>query len=108
MTLLLGLRLDTHTDKVIGRHEGAGLCRRPNSCSDLREVAASSSRGAPDHLSGRNHMLDGKVVVVTGAGRGIGRAHAWTLAAHGARVVVNDVAGADECVDSLAANGYEA
>jgi NAD(P)-dependent dehydrogenase (short-subunit alcohol dehydrogenase family) len=64
-------------------------------------------------------ILDGKVVLVTGAGRGIGRGHALTLAAHGARVVVNDLGaslqgeGADkgpaqEVVDVITARGGDA
>jgi NAD(P)-dependent dehydrogenase (short-subunit alcohol dehydrogenase family) len=64
-------------------------------------------------------LCEGRICIVTGAGNGIGREHAMLLAAHGAKVVVNDLGGAMDgtgastgpaqaVVDEIVAAGGEA
>src|SRR5215813_15505112 len=64
-------------------------------------------------------LLDGKVCAITGAGGGIGRAHALLFAQEGAKVIVNDLGGgrdgtghggaaAEKVVDEIRAAGGQA
>ncbi|MBI4766005.1 MAG: SDR family oxidoreductase [Deltaproteobacteria bacterium] len=64
-------------------------------------------------------LLDGKVAIVTGSGRGVGRAEALALAKEGAKIVINDLGGgldgkgeramvADQVVEEIKAMGGQA
>jgi NAD(P)-dependent dehydrogenase (short-subunit alcohol dehydrogenase family) len=66
-----------------------------------------------------SRLCEGRVAIVTGAGRGIGREHALSLARHGAKVLVNDLGGnvdgtggdlspAEQVVEEIKAMGGEA
>jgi NAD(P)-dependent dehydrogenase (short-subunit alcohol dehydrogenase family) len=66
-----------------------------------------------------SRLCEGRIAIVTGAGRGIGREHALSLASQGAKVVVNDVGGnidgsggdlspAEQVVEEIRSMGGEA
>src|SRR6478735_6642862 len=81
-----------------------GCARRPTACWN----GARSNQ--PRRRTRMSQKLAGKVALVTGSGRGIGRQIALKLASEGARLVVNDLdAGpADETMAEIRAAGGEA
>lgn len=90
-----------------------------SSVSKFRQARLVPNRADVQSTPPMSRLCEGRVVIVTGAGRGIGREHALMLAEHGAKVVVNDLGGsrdgtgedltpAEEVVAEVRAAGGEA
>src|ERR671912_1343859 len=88
----------------------------PSTSTSSNVIVPMATIGRGTSMAG---LVEGRVAIVTGAGRGIGREHALSLARHGAKVVVNDLGGAidgsggdispaQEVVDEITAMGCEA
>src|SRR5437879_9201597 len=94
------------------RHSGMVRRTRPQMCNCTSgNLEIPGSRFARPGMTGNNgrrqmaqgNSLEGKSIIVTGAGRGIGREIALLCAAEGAKVVVNDPGGAADGSGSSAA-----
>src|SRR5215211_710975 len=70
--------------------------RRPAGLSPCVGMCAPDVRSILEGETNMANRLEGKVAIVTGGGRGIGRGEALLLAEEGAAVVVNDFGGAPD------------
>src|SRR5690606_23888561 len=85
--------------------------RRCGGRTERGGAAAPARRAHRQRVHGEDmsDRLKDRVAIVTGAGGGLGRAHALELARHGAAIVVNDLDGAaQEVADRIGAAGGRA
>src|SRR5262249_61202608 len=100
------MRAVVAADPVIGERLTAtgqllNIEDRPNSVRQRRSSGRKSRRSPRISASSRcsdTMNIEGKVIVITGAARGIGQEYARYLAGHGARVVIADI---NDCAQTL-------
>ena len=102
-----------------GRSHAPSYHACPGADRRLRPTNPLASLGVERRRNPVAGICEGRVVVITGAGRGIGREHALAFAREGAKVVINDLGGsvdgagndegpAQQVVDEIRAMGGEA
>ncbi|KAJ3497218.1 hypothetical protein NLG97_g2072 [Lecanicillium saksenae] len=90
--------------KVVDYSKGAQYPAELANFIDLYEKSAAlSSTSAAENID-----YNGKVVLITGAGAGIGRAYALAFAKAGASLVINDLVNPDDVVSAIKATGGKA
>lgn len=77
----------------------------PIGISDFNKLVEEGKKLPKNDQGSQKVALKGKVVIITGAGAGLGRAHALLFGKYGAKVVVNDFKDADSVVNEIKANG---
>lgn len=83
--------------------------QQPNMLNDYASLTAAARKLPPNDASGAPPVsLKGKVVLITGAGAGLGRDYAIFFAKYGAKVVVNDFKDPSKVVEEIKAAGGEA
>ncbi|KAM3551597.1 hypothetical protein ARSEF4850_007789 [Beauveria asiatica] len=91
-------------DKVVDFSKNSTFPAEPNNFIELSEKSAQ----LPPSEQGDKIDYNGKVVLITGAGAGIGRAYALAFAKAGASLVINDLVNPDTVVDEIKKAGGKA
>ncbi|ODV95954.1 hypothetical protein PACTADRAFT_2257 [Pachysolen tannophilus NRRL Y-2460] len=80
----------------------AGTTQHPKMLNDYNKIYETTSKFEKDNDQGKEKIdLKGKVVIITGAGSGLGKSHALFYAKYGAKVVVNDFRDPESCCNEI-------